>query len=1446
MPENPVPFVSVIIPAFKSGMNLPSCLGSLLNSTVPAGEILILSFEEIDLDSKLSGSFNNIVVQKIKSNNSWNKAVSSGISLVQGDVILVVEPDILLPGNAIEEFTEILSNKKGIVAPVSGDMDGPQYKQKYDPVSKKYSVDKRIKTFTGKSRQGYITLPHVYRCCFAVSKSILTETLFADDIPDPDVFMLDLCLKIRMSGFAVMAAKDVSVESVRYKNLWKSFLTEDNKKVIDSLKIFQNKLYNYYQVKEIPSMKELFLLEEADFLLNPEHILYSVLVVKTREENFRPICLQRLQRYLDPGNCEIILAGTGNNDESYLGTGWKEVRNFPVENLKDIPEIINTAAKESRGCYLLIIRDTCGITDGFMPDLTSVLNSAPGIIAAGPRTNYLHGFQIDPEAQYDSIAGADEYSSIIKNRPGNPVSQVNTLDGFCCLFNRNLLNQSGPLDARFGYYGYIYDDLWKRAAKYGYSLSLAENVFIHNEKVFKEESETGRKQDEPLFRQKWKMDAGTIRRKANLEYLKTKSAAAKRHEKESGYVSDGLLVEIKSLLEKANDFVKKNKLQNGIEIYEQILSLHSGQIETIHNLAMTYYQAGDKKKAHNLLNKIIVTAPDFAPAHNSLGLISLNEGEIKKAYCCFRDAVYYDIEFENAYTNLKIAADHLGITVDKPADIVFYTGGIKFDGNTIYDKGLGGSESALFYMAREFAGMGLSVKVFNNCDTPGTYEGVEYGDFVDFYIHNRFAGAKVFISSRSFKPFYLNLKTEVKIIWLHDTFNVFFVGGYDFSKLNFDDLKIFVLSKFHKEEWKQNLPVEDNNFYVTRNGFNPELFKGSEKARKKYKFIYSSRPSRGLKELLDIFPEIKKRLPEAELHIFGYLISEKDEEMLPYLEKARQPGVVLRGSVSQKQLAEEMSEAYVLTYPSIFRETSCITAIEAQAAGLPVVTTSLAALKETVEDGVSGVLLEGDARTQEYKKKFVNAVVEICENKKIFEKLSNGGRERADSIYSWNKVAEDWLNEINQLLGKKNLDLIRHGDVMERRQEIMEDKSAKPVLSLCMIVKNEEKLLPVCLNSVKDLVNEIVIVDTGSTDRTLEIAGSYDARVFSFNWVDDFSAARNESIKHAEGEWILYLDADERISPENARKIREVIKNPEIDAVNLVESIAQTNGNLIKKFKSDYTRLFRRTGTLGFTGRVHEQILPSIIKNGGKVIKTDIEIEHFGFSDSGEKKTARMNRNLSLLLLEKEKSPEDPFVYYNLGGTYKEMVKNPEAIDAYHKCLEYNKNDPLKSQLISQVYLSLSQIYFKDDQKNKAALSASESLKINPENILAEYLLAGLAFEENDFITAKKYLSDILEKTEQNPGYAEEIDIGQVLLDLGNCHYRLNEYTPAIEFYRKTVRIIPDSLEGYYNLGNACFMTKNYSLAEEAYKKSLEIKPDLKPASENLLKVQSLISGENK
>ncbi len=144
-------------------------------------------------------------------------------------------------------------------------------------------------------------------------------------------------------------------------------------------------------------------------------------------------------------------------------------------------------------------------------------------------------------------------------------------------------------------------------------------------------------------------------------------------------------------------------------------------------------------------------------------------------------------------------------------------------------------------------------------------------------------------------------------------------------------------------------------------------------------------------------------------------------------------------------------------------------------------------------------------------------------------------------------------------------------------------------LSLCMIVKDEETLLPHCLNSVQNVADEVIIVDTGSIDKTLDVARESGARVYSFEWFNDFAAARNESLKYAQGEWILVLDADEVLVPEIIPSLNQAIRESDVLAVTLLRQEVGTN-----RPNSLISRLFRNRPDISFSRPYHELIDDSV------------------------------------------------------------------------------------------------------------------------------------------------------------------------------------------------------------------------------------------------------------
>jgi GT2 family glycosyltransferase len=228
----------------------------------------------------------------------------------------------------------------------------------------------------------------------------------------------------------------------------------------------------------------------------------------------------------------------------------------------------------------------------------------------------------------------------------------------------------------------------------------------------------------------------------------------------------------------------------------------------------------------------------------------------------------------------------------------------------------------------------------------------------------------------------------------------------------------------------------------------------------------------------------------------------------------------------------------------------------------------------------------------------------------------------------------------------------------------------RPLVSLCLIVKDEEANLPDCLASAADLVNEIIVVDTGSTDRTKEIAARFGARVFDFPWCDDFAAARNECLRHATGDWILWLDADDRLDEENRARLRALLSGlGDENAAYAMKGLCLPDPVTKAATVVDHVRLFRNRPEIRWQYRVHEQILPAVRRAGGEVRWADVVIHHTGYRDPALRRR-KLDRDLRLLHREDAEHPDDPFTLFNLGSVYQELGQPSEALAALRRSLE--------------------------------------------------------------------------------------------------------------------------------------------------------------------------------
>ncbi|WP_297637448.1 glycosyltransferase [uncultured Clostridium sp.] len=228
-------------------------------------------------------------------------------------------------------------------------------------------------------------------------------------------------------------------------------------------------------------------------------------------------------------------------------------------------------------------------------------------------------------------------------------------------------------------------------------------------------------------------------------------------------------------------------------------------------------------------------------------------------------------------------------------------------------------------------------------------------------------------------------------------------------------------------------------------------------------------------------------------------------------------------------------------------------------------------------------------------------------------------------------------------------------------------------LSLCIISKNEEKMIENAILSGKKIADEIIVLDTGSKDRTKEIATLGGAKVYETEFFYDFSDLRNKCIEKATGDFILFLDCDERI--ENPEKIRTVLKN--IDSEVAVSLRVCSYLDSIKRSEENIIRLFKRDERIRYRGRIQETVKDTIRENFGEegILYTDIKISHFGSDEKVVNVKEKLSRNLKVFSMISEEEKDSKY-HFDLGNEYGRMGNFEMALEQYDKSLDkIDKND---------------------------------------------------------------------------------------------------------------------------------------------------------------------------
>jgi glycosyltransferase involved in cell wall biosynthesis len=356
-------------------------------------------------------------------------------------------------------------------------------------------------------------------------------------------------------------------------------------------------------------------------------------------------------------------------------------------------------------------------------------------------------------------------------------------------------------------------------------------------------------------------------------------------------------------------------------------------------------------------------------------------------------------------------------------------------------------------------------------------------------------------------------------------------------------------------------------------------------------------------------------------------------------------------------------------------------------------------------------------------------------------------------------------------------------------------------LSVCMIVKNEADKLPRCLSSVQGIANEIIVVDTGSTDQTVKIAQSFGAQVYHYSWNNNFSAARNESLRYAQGEWVLVLDADEVLTPESVPVLKQAMQREQALVINLVR---QEVGAVQSPY-SLMSRLFRNHFGIRFSRPYHSMVDDSVTRllqrePAWKIINLpEVAILHDGYEPGAIATGNKLQKAKATMEGYLATHPDDAYVCAKLGALYGDMGDVSKGIALLERGLQVltrptqagGENAPV----LYELHYHLGIAYSRSQNLVKAEghyRTAIQQPLLNRLKIGAYNNLGGLLKAKGDLLSARMNYEIV---TKIDPSLA----IGHY--NLGMTLKAMGIMPDAIDRYRQAIALNPTYAEAYQNLG---------------------------------------------
>ena len=358
----------------------------------------------------------------------------------------------------------------------------------------------------------------------------------------------------------------------------------------------------------------------------------------------------------------------------------------------------------------------------------------------------------------------------------------------------------------------------------------------------------------------------------------------------------------------------------------------------------------------------------------------------------------------------------------------------------------------------------------------------------------------------------------------------------------------------------------------------------------------------------------------------------------------------------------------------------------------------------------------------------------------------------------------------------------------------------EPRLSICMIVKDEERFIEQSLESVHTIANQLVVVDTGSRDRTVSIAEECGAEVYEIEWNNDFSVARNDSLQYATGDWVLILDADEIAEPNSISALRRFLNQTDY----LAGTIKNTNAGADPK-TAPVPRLFRNVPGAYFTGRIHEQVFPSLESKVSewdmKVTACDFEVVHYGYLDDVKSEKGKVLRNLKLLAQAIQESPDDPVLHMHYAIDLSNAGQLDLAIEQGARALELLNGRPISevSPDIRERLLNVhcNHMLVAGRFQDLITVANSPAALLSGPNASVQFMNAIAHMSLGDARSAIPLLESCIE-TRNRPvtiPHVSDLIGSQPHVLLGNCYARVGQLNMARQQYKAALVIDPDNAQ---------------------------------------------------